>query len=297
MICSSETHLHRKLVFDNHPPLFHILTWPLVKAVGERVELLQAARLAMLPLCGLTVLCVWLLGCSLFSRRAGLWAAVLIALMPSFLSHSIEFRTDVLWMTTWMLALVVLLCGPPTRSRAFLFGLLLGVTASVSVKTVLLGVALAGATLATLWVLGRSFSWKQHVQTPVVHAGGPEDESSEIAKGGQMDEAVVADPGGRAVEDRKAFHGPDGGKSPAGDPRGCEDEGLESLESCQVFQPRIAQQCLGQVQFPQAFELRQMACAAVPDAGMVKVQRPEVYEHAQVGKSRVGEPGAAVDQM
>src|SRR5580765_8208365 len=44
--------------FDNHAPLFHMLMAPLVGAWGARPDALVLARLAMIPLLGLSLYCV-----------------------------------------------------------------------------------------------------------------------------------------------------------------------------------------------------------------------------------------------
>ena len=47
-------------VYDNHTPLFHVLTAPLVWIVGDRPELFMWARLAMIPLWALTLVATYL---------------------------------------------------------------------------------------------------------------------------------------------------------------------------------------------------------------------------------------------
>ena len=141
-------------VFDNHMPLFHLLSAPLLLAVGERPEALLWMRLAMLPLYGLSLWSTYRLGDALFSRRVGCWAAVFLGLFPGFFFCSLEFRTDDLWTALWLLTLVVLVEGRITRTRCFSVGMLLGTAVSVSMKTVLLlaslGVAVPAALLLAL---------------------------------------------------------------------------------------------------------------------------------------------------
>ena len=138
--------------FDNHTPLFHLAMAPLVAWIGEQADILFRMRLAMLPLFAASLGCLYGLGARLYSRRAGIWAALLAATCPVFLLKTSEFRADVLWMALWMAALAVGLSGPFTRRRAFATGLLLGVTASASVKTLLLLLSLL-ASLAVLLAL------------------------------------------------------------------------------------------------------------------------------------------------
>ena len=137
-------------VFDNHMPLFHLLSAPLLLAVGERPEALVWMRLGMLPLYGLTLWSAYRLGCALFSRRVGCWVAVFLGLFPGFFFCSLEFRTDDLWTALWLLTLVVLTEGRLTRRRCFAVGVLLGTAISVSLKTVLLLAALGVAVPTTL---------------------------------------------------------------------------------------------------------------------------------------------------
>jgi len=136
-------------VFDNHTPLFHLLFAPLVGVLGERPDVLLWMRLAMIPLAVLSLWATYRIGLKLFSRRTGLWAAVFTGLLPGFFIYTVQFRTDVLWATLWLLALDVLLQGPPTSSRSFFGGLLLGAALSVSMKTILLLAALGVALLST----------------------------------------------------------------------------------------------------------------------------------------------------
>lgn len=143
-------------VFDNHMPLFHMLNAPLLAAIGERPDALLLMRLAMLPLYGLTLWGVFILGSALFSRQVGLWASLLTGFFPSFFQKALEFRTDDLWVTLWLLALATLMGGKLTRARAFLGGALLGAALCVSMKTILLGAALACAALMALTLAFRN---------------------------------------------------------------------------------------------------------------------------------------------
>lgn len=134
-------------VFDNHAPLFHIATAPLLALLGERADILIWMRLAMLPLFAAVVVCTLLIGSRLYSHRAGAWAAVLLMLFPPFFLKSLEYRNDNAWNALWMIALTILVTRPVTIARAALAGLLLGAALAVSVKTGLLLIALAGSAL------------------------------------------------------------------------------------------------------------------------------------------------------
>jgi hypothetical protein len=137
-------------VYDNHTPLFHVLMSPLVRIVGDRPELFMWARLAMIPLWALTLVATYLAGRSLYGRRVGLWAAVLVGLLHPMFVKSVEFRTDDLWAMCWMWTIAVLMAGTFTPARGFWSGLLIGLCAGVSIKTGLLVIALGGAALASV---------------------------------------------------------------------------------------------------------------------------------------------------
>src|SRR6266849_10610329 len=58
-------------VFDNHAPLFHILTAPLVALIGEDPRILVFMRLAMTPFFAAALVGSFLVGRRLFGARAG----------------------------------------------------------------------------------------------------------------------------------------------------------------------------------------------------------------------------------
>jgi len=137
-------------VYDNHTPLFHVLTAPLVWIVGDRPELFMWARLAMIPLWASTLVATYLAGRSLYGRRVGLWAAVLAGLLQPMFVKSVEFRTDDLWAMCWMWTIAVLVAGTFTPARGFWSGFLIGLCAGVSIKTGLLVAALGWAAVASV---------------------------------------------------------------------------------------------------------------------------------------------------
>jgi MFS family permease len=123
-------------LFDNHAPLFHIVSAPLVKLAGEREDILFFMRAPMLILFGVVVYATYILGKRAWSPRVGVWAAMILCAFPPFFLKSLEYRTDNLWNTVWMLALLAI-------ASPFLLGLLLGVALCVSLKTVLLVATIA----------------------------------------------------------------------------------------------------------------------------------------------------------
>jgi 4-amino-4-deoxy-L-arabinose transferase-like glycosyltransferase len=145
-------------VFDNHTPLFHILCAPLFRWLGERADIVQPMRMAMIPLFAASIWCVYRLAANLFDRRTGWFAAILAALLPVFYFRMGEFRTDVMWTTVWLLTLVVALTGRMTPGRIFAAALLLGAAFSVSMKTTYLVFFLAIAGAITWLLAGRPIS-------------------------------------------------------------------------------------------------------------------------------------------
>jgi hypothetical protein len=137
-------------VFDNHAPLFHLLSAPLVALIGESPRILVLMRLAMIPVFAACLLGSYLLGRMIAGRAAGAWAAAICALSPTFFFKTIEYRTDVLWAALWALGIVVLLGGAMTARRGIFSGLLLGACLAVSLKTVMLLSALLVASLLIL---------------------------------------------------------------------------------------------------------------------------------------------------
>lgn len=132
-------------LFDNHAPLFHILSAPLLRALGERPDVLLYMRAPMLPLAALVLFATYLLARKMYSQRVALWSVVLLSLFPPFLLKSVEYRTDNLWNALWAAVILILITGELGATRTFVLGLLLGIALSVSLKTVLLVATLGGA--------------------------------------------------------------------------------------------------------------------------------------------------------
>ncbi len=147
--------------FDNHTPLFHLLFSPLVAALGERADILDFMRFAIVPLWFVCLWCVWKIACALFSPRAGLWAAVIIALLPWWFFPALEYRTDNLWTPLWLGALTVLVTGRMSCWRGFAGGVLLGLCFCASMKTTVLFGASAIAALAASQLVARGFSLRE----------------------------------------------------------------------------------------------------------------------------------------
>jgi len=138
---------------DNHMPLFQILCAPIYKLIGDRGTILYWMRIILQPLYIIAFWCTYRIGSLLFSRRVGVWAAILVGLSYDYIFCSVEFRTDNLWAPLWLLCLSVLLGGALTMRRALIAGFLMGLCFGVSMKTVLLIMStLIGGSLTLIFV-------------------------------------------------------------------------------------------------------------------------------------------------
>ena len=129
-------------VFDNHTPLFHLATAPLLARFGERPDILLYMRAPMLILWAIVIACTFILGRRLYNSRIAAAATILLSLFPTFFLKSLEYRNDNLWSALWMLAVVTITGGPVGPLRLFIAGLILGAAAATSLKTIILVVSL-----------------------------------------------------------------------------------------------------------------------------------------------------------
>jgi hypothetical protein len=136
--------------FDNHAPLFSWLCAPVLRAFGERTDIVSCMRLVLLGAVVLCLICTYRLGAFHFGRRAGWWAALATGFFPVFFYTSSEVRPDTLWTALWLASLAVLLTGRANCGRLFLFGAVFGLAFATSLKTVLLAAALLLSALAAL---------------------------------------------------------------------------------------------------------------------------------------------------
>jgi hypothetical protein len=136
-------------LFDNHAPLFHMAMAPLLRLFGERPDILLFMRVPMFLLWIVVCVATFAIARRLYDLRIAVWATLLLNVLPPFFLKSIEFRTDNLWNTFWMLAVAMLVLGEPSTASFFLAGLLLGCALAVSLKTSLLLITLAGAAALT----------------------------------------------------------------------------------------------------------------------------------------------------
>ncbi|HXI12490.1 MAG TPA: glycosyltransferase family 39 protein [Thermoanaerobaculia bacterium] len=129
-------------VFDNHPPLFHLLSIPLLSLSPESADILIRARFFILPFALVTLLLTWLIARRVFSPVIALASVMLLGVTPPFLLKTVEFRNDVPWCALLMAALFILISGRFTVMRSVTAGLILGVALAMSLKTAILIIAL-----------------------------------------------------------------------------------------------------------------------------------------------------------
>jgi len=150
-------------VWDNHMPLFHLLTAPLFLGGVDDARLLFAGRLLMLPLFVIDIALLWLIARKLFDAKTAKWATVIASLFPTSFLLSLEYRTDDLWLAFWLAAIAVLLSNIESRRRSLYAGLLVGGAFAVSMKSTVMLFAIVGAAIATRR-LRRGQAW-----TPRLH--------------------------------------------------------------------------------------------------------------------------------
>ena len=149
---------------DNHMPLFQLLCAPIYKVIGDRGTILYWMRTLLQSLYIVAFWCTYRIGSLLFSRRVGVWAAILVGLSFDYAFCSVEFRTDNLWAPLWLLCMLVLLGGTLTMRRALIAGFLMGLCFGVSMKTVLLLMSTVIGGSMTLIFVGRErlgIDWRQ----------------------------------------------------------------------------------------------------------------------------------------
>jgi hypothetical protein len=143
--------------FDNHSPLFQFLCAPFFAWFGERADIIVPMRLLMIVPFAVSIWAVGRIGARVASPRTGLWAAMFVAVCPRFFFVSTEFRPDDLWACIWLLILLTALGAETNRIRAFVTGLLIGISFCVSMKTTLMLIAIL---LATALIIALEFRRK-----------------------------------------------------------------------------------------------------------------------------------------
>lgn len=123
-------------VFDNHGPLFALLYAPLMRGLGQRVDILWWLRLAVIPWYLLAVFATWRMARSLYRPAVADATALLAALTPEFFLKTGQFRTDDAWAALWLGALALASTSRRSAGRWLLAGLSAGAALSISLKTV-----------------------------------------------------------------------------------------------------------------------------------------------------------------
>lgn len=133
--------------FDNHTPGFHLLCVPLLRLLGEHSRTLLLLRLtSVAAYAGCLCLARNLLR-TFTSRRVATWSALALGAFPPFFLTTTEFRPDILWTLLWLATLCTLVRSrgrPGAVGKAFFS---LGLAFCVSMKSVLLLIALVVAAV------------------------------------------------------------------------------------------------------------------------------------------------------
>jgi hypothetical protein len=139
-----------KQVFDNHSPLFHLISIPWIRMLGERPDILYLARLEMMPFYLVAIALTFAISRRIDPAPVAWWAAAAFAFLPPFFYRTLEFRNDNLWLVCWLGVVLVLLGRTLTAGRLFLAGLLLGTAFASSMKStvLLLSLLVSGGILA-----------------------------------------------------------------------------------------------------------------------------------------------------
>ncbi len=147
-------------LFDNHPPLFHILMAPLFGLFPERADIVVPMRLLMIPFYVASLAAVYRIGRALYSERAAVWLALIAGALPAFFFPGTEFRPDDLYAALWLWTLAIAVEGPFTMARAAVMGVLLGACAGITMKTSLLVSSLSMAAGICLALRCRFANWR-----------------------------------------------------------------------------------------------------------------------------------------
>lgn len=167
----SEGLLQYRDIFDNHAPLFHILTSPLFSIFGERTDIVVLARVLMIPLFAIVLACTFAIARRAHSTRAAMWTVVLLSTLPFYFRRSVEYRTDNLWITLWIVLLWYLMRAAPSPRRMFVAGIILGIAMCVSLKTTLFIATLVIAGLA-VFIIVQPFSPRRLIAFAGAAIGG-----------------------------------------------------------------------------------------------------------------------------
>ena len=136
-------------IFDNHTPLYHLLSAPFVYLIGSDPRILIDMRLLQLVPFAFILYLVYRIAIRYFGKSIACWTTLFFAVFPAAFFRTLEYRPLILWLLLWLAAIVILLRGPLTVRRAAAVGFLFGLNLLVSLKTVLMlaALGLAGVLL------------------------------------------------------------------------------------------------------------------------------------------------------
>ncbi len=106
--------------------------------LGETPDVMAWLRLAIIPLAVAAIGLTMVIAGRLWNQKVGSWAVLLLCAFPPYMMEVGTFRTDAMWAVAWIGAVACAVYGRWTLRRAFWFGVLVGTTFAVSMKTLLL---------------------------------------------------------------------------------------------------------------------------------------------------------------
>ncbi|MBV9488200.1 MAG: hypothetical protein JO069_00555, partial [Verrucomicrobia bacterium] len=131
--------------FDNHAPLFHLLSVPLLSLFGEHARTLLAMRSVLLLVYAASLLAAGTLARTFTTSRVAWWASLVLGVFPPFFLTGTEWRPDGLWALAFLGCLNLLVRSDWRPGRIFCPFLVLGLGFCISLKTVLMIVVLVQA--------------------------------------------------------------------------------------------------------------------------------------------------------
>jgi hypothetical protein len=131
--------------FDNHAPLFHFLSLPLLVLFGEHARTLPAMRSVLLLVYAANLFAAGALARTFTTPRLAWWGSLTLGVFPPFFLTSTEWRPDGLWALAFLGCLNLLVRSDWRPIRIFCAFLALGLDFCVSLKTVLMLVVLLQA--------------------------------------------------------------------------------------------------------------------------------------------------------
>jgi hypothetical protein len=128
--------------FDNHAPLFHLVSAPILAGFGEHARTLLAMRSVLLLVYAANLVAASALARTFTTPHLARWAGPALGVLPPFFLTSTEWRPDGLWALAFLGCLNLLVCSHWRPVRIFCAFLVLGLGFCVSLKTALMLVVL-----------------------------------------------------------------------------------------------------------------------------------------------------------